>query len=76
MLFIPPSQPENTTEPDSILVFTHNILSYQADLLTPEKMKEVEYECVDLSPDLETLVAVVCQEEEEEEEEHTQSRSG
>ena len=67
VLFIPPSQPENTTEPDSILVFTHNILSYQADLLTPEKMKEVEYECVDLSPDLETLVAVVCQEEEEEE---------
>ena len=54
------------TEQESILVFTHNMLSYQPDLLRPEKLKEVDYECVELSPDLETLLAVVCEEEEEE----------
>ena len=46
-------------------MFTHNILSYQEDAVSPEMMKEVEYECVDLSPGLETLVAVVCEEVEE-----------
>ena len=65
MLYIPPSPPENMTEPESIIVFTHNIMSFQDEPLTPEKMKEVEYECVDLSAGLETLVAVVCEESEE-----------
>lgn len=45
------------------IVFTHNILTYED--LTFDRIKEVEYQCLDLSHDLDTLVAVVCQDDQD-----------
>ena len=58
MLYIP----ENLTL-STAMVFTHNILSY--DNLTFDRIKEVQYECLDMSHDLDALVAVVCQDDPE-----------
>ena len=59
MLYVP----ENITELNPVRVFTHNILSYED--LDLEKIKAVQYECLDISHDLNTLVAVVCHDDPE-----------
>ena len=53
--------PENRTDSDSIIVFSNNILSYDDQDLSFDRTIEVTYECLDISHDLHTLVAVVCQ---------------
>ena len=57
--------PENKTDSDSIIVFSNNILSYDDQDLSFDRIKEVAYECLDISYDLHTLVVVVCQDDQD-----------